>query len=694
METPIIETKNLEVCYSTERRTIHAVRDVSLSIQPGQTLGIVGESGSGKSTLAYAVMGHCGANGEITGGKILFHGNDLSTIPRRERLDILGNRIAMVYQDPQKSLNPSLRIGEQIAEVLRRHKKLSRHDAKTRTIEILEAVHLPDPEGIFSCYPHQLSGGMQQRVVIALALVCNPDLLIMDEPTSGLDVTTEAVILDLISELKSKFRSSIMFITHNLGVIARICDHVAVMYAGEIVEINSLDSIFKQQTHPYTLDLLSCIPKIGLHHTAQRLKSIPGQLPRSGEQMSGCIFEPRCSFSKEKCSKERPPLKEIGPGHYSACFYYDNLELKRQTRETLPELDSETEEPVSERLLTINKLKKTFGSTSRRFIFFGPRVGRQVNAVSDVSLNLSSNETLAIVGESGCGKTTLAHCICGLEEPTSGNILFRNIDITKSAKKRDLLTRREMQIVFQNPDSSLNPQHTIAHIVGRPLKLFHRAKNKDIRKQVIELLELVRLDASYLDRFPAELSGGEKQRVSIARAFAGNPSVVVCDEAVSSLDVSVQASILNLLVRLQVEKGASYLFISHDLSVIQYIADRIHVMYLGHLMETGTVEQIVAPPYHPYTEALLSAIPLPDPTIKQKRIRLEGPVTPSTDNEEGCPFHNRCPRYIGDICKTKYPQRQETNEGHWLLCHIPLEELKDIPSVMTTMTYPHRNEPF
>jgi peptide/nickel transport system ATP-binding protein len=680
--TPLLEIQNLEVRYATEQRTVHAVRGVSLALQAGQTLGIVGESGSGKSTLAFAVMGYCGANGRVTGGRILFKGTDLASLPRREMRRLLGNRIAMVYQDPQKSLNPSIRVGEQIAEVLLRHERLPRRQASERTLRMLEAVHMPDPAGVARSYPHQLSGGMQQRVVIAAALICNPDLLIMDEPTSGLDVTTEAVILDLINELKSGFGSSILFITHNLGVVARICDRVAVMYAGEIVEANSVQGIYARQTHPYTADLLSCVPTLGQQSPRRQLRSIPGQLPRPGGYPAACIYAPRCSLAQARCSAERPALTSIAPGHDTACFFWPDVASRRLV-EAGPGPGDGQRDTQPEVLLEVQGLHKTFDARRRQWLFFGPQVGREVKAVSGVSFDLMASETLAMVGESGCGKSTLARSLCGLEEPTSGRILFRSTDISVGARQRKPATRRAMQMVFQNPDSSLNPKHTLFQIIARPLTLFGLADPRRLRERVAELLETVRLDKSYLDRLPAELSGGEKQRVSIARAFAGDPSIIVCDEAVSSLDVSVQASILNLLTRLQREQGSAYFFISHDLGVIQYIADRILVMYLGYVVETGTVGQIFDPPYHPYTEALLSAVPVPDPRVKQKRIRLEGPVPSPDQPMPGCPFHTRCPRSLGEICRQTPPPWLEAGPGHRIRCHIPLEELRRAPSVMS-----------
>lgn len=687
----ILEIRDLSVNYKSGERTINAVRHVSLELNAGETLGIVGESGSGKSTLAFAVMGYLGSQGHITDGTILFRGTDLNDVRGKARRELLGARIAMVYQDPQASLNPSIRIGEQLAETLRAHRTLSRQAVQARVLELLNAVHLPDSQGVALSYPHQLSGGMQQRVVIAMALALDPDLLILDEPTTGLDVTTEAHILDLVNELKTQFHSAILYITHNLGVVARVCDRVAVMYAGEIVESNSVERIFEHQTHPYTLDLLQCVPRLGTHHRQGSLHAIPGHVPRTPQELPrGCVYAPRCSFARPRCLQERPPLVSISSQHQTACFFWNEL-----TPAATPALTPSAvvrgrdgEELAAERvtegapLLEVGHVTKIFDERTRRFFLAGPLEGREVRAVNDVSIQLGTDETLALVGESGCGKTTLSRCIVGLAAPTQGTMQFQETDITREVSHRPAPVRQALQIVFQNPDSSLNPRHTISQIIGRPLELFHHLSGDELRLRVIELLELVKLDASYLDRYPTQLSGGEKQRVAIARAFAGSPSLVICDEAVSALDVSVQASILNLLVKLQQEQSTSFLFVSHDLGVVQYVADRIAVMYLGEIVETGTVEQIFAPPYHPYTEALLSAIPIPDPHIKQEQIRLEGAVPSAAQHVSGCPFHTRCPRKYGAVCETELPPWQEAGTQHWIRCHIPLQELRALPSAM------------
>ena len=672
---PILQVQNLEASYLTDRGVIKAVRNVSLTIDPAETLGIVGESGCGKSTLAFSIMGYLGVNGRITGGQLLFRGEDLLRKSRRELRRVRGANIAMVYQDPQSALNPSIRVGEQIAEALRAIERLSRRAAEARTLELLEAVHMPDQKGVAQAYPHQLSGGMQQRVVIALALSCNPDVLIMDEPTTGLDVTTEARILDLVNELKAQYDCSILYITHNLGVIARVCDRVAVMYAGEIVEINTARGIFESPGHPYTLDLLNCIPRLGSRYEMQRLRPIRGRAPRSGELLPGCTYEPRCLLAHRKCARGHPPLAPVGLGHQLACFFSDEVVSRESPHDA--ELVPEEEQfgKSGETLLATRDLRMTYDERHRRFFLFGPLVGRQVRAINGVTTEVAGKETLGLVGESGCGKTTLARCIVGLQEPSGGEVHFKGTKMAKTASKRSASTRRGLQIVFQNPDLSLNHRHVVGQIIGRPLRLFHIARGKELRQRLLELLEMVKLDATYLDRYPAELSGGEKQRVAIARAFAGDPNIVVCDEAVSSLDVSVQASILNLLVRLQRENGTSYFFISHDLGVVRYVADRIAVMYLGQFAEVGTVEQVFMPPCHPYTEALLSAIPVPDPRSRQEGIRLEGPVPSVVQAIAGCPFHTRCPRIYGEVCRVTEPPWQHAGGGHVIRCHIPLEEL-------------------
>ena len=690
---PVLQVTDLSIEYRTRGGAVRAVRDVSFAIGRGETFGVVGESGSGKSTLAFAVMGYLSSNAQVSSGRIDYLGEDLLAMPR-ERWDALrGARIAMVYQDPMSSLNPSIIVGEQVAEAITSHEPVSAKVARERTLELFAAVNMPEPAAIFRRYPHQLSGGQQQRVLIAMALANNPDLLIMDEPTTGLDVTTEAQILDLIAELKARFSSAILYISHNLGVIARISDRIGVMYAGQIVEQGPVREVFRRQLHPYTAGLLECLPSLDFGRKDRALKLIEGMIPDLARLPAACSFAPRCPHARERCHNEAPALVEVVPAHLSRCMFWREQEIERAQR-------TESLHSVTQAQLASSALRAADGAnTTQRALLGVENLGRDyvdrkkllglfgteriVHALDGVSLDLAADETLAVVGESGCGKTTLARLIVGLVEPTTGTIRFDGHELEGSAAERGREVRRRLQMVFQNPDSTLNPKRSIGQALARPLALFRGLSGKQAVSEATALLRAVRLDERYLDRLPNQLSGGEKQRVGIARAFATSPDLIVCDEPVSALDVSVQAAILNLLGDLQARAHTAYLFISHDMSVVRYLADRVAVVYLGKIAELGPVERVFAPPWHPYTEALLSAIPVPDPDAAVTPIRLEGPVPSAANPPSGCVFHTRCPRKIGAICEQQVPPARQVPGGHTIVCHIPLETLITVQKPFT-----------
>lgn len=678
-DAPIIQLENLAVTFQTPRGAFRAVRSASLEIARGEVVGLVGESGCGKSTVAFAMMDYLPGTAHVEGA-VRFEGMDISQFTDDELRELRGNRIAMVYQDPITSLNPSMRVGPQVEEVLKHHLDMDSEAAQRRAVELFESVGLADPERIGRRYPHQLSGGMQQRVVIAMALACDPHLLIMDEPTTGLDVTTEATILDLIVELKDRVNAGILFVSHNLGVIARVADRVAVMYAGEIVEEAPVHELFNNPSHPYTAGLLSCVPQPpGDDGVELQLRSIPGAVfDAQLEQTSSCLFVSRCPLGTERCSNSVPPLAVVSDDHISKCFSHtevndgiwgDLLErvVKPAPEETTPALYAED-------------LRKFYGGGRRKYILFGPPVRPPVRALVDVDMRVDGGRTLGIVGESGSGKSTAARAIVGLEARDSGDLQLRGQTLEGDVEDRTSDQRSAMRMVFQNPTASLNPKLPIKHAINRALRKFAGVRRGEIRERAEELMNAVGLDPLYLDRLPSELSGGQQQRVALASAFAANPDLVVADEAVSALDVSVQAQVLNLLEQRQRETGNAYVFITHDLGVVRYVSDDILVLYAGHVAEYGPSEAVLSTPSHPYTEALLSAAPVPDPDAEPTHIRLEGSVPTLRSAFKGCFFAGRCPRKLGDICDTEPPpeQRGPGGDGHMINCHIPVEELEQL----------------
>jgi peptide/nickel transport system ATP-binding protein len=689
---PVLQVKDLRIAYETRYGDVEAVRGVSFEVRQGETIGLVGESGCGKSTIAYGIVNFLGPNGKIVNGSVLFQGNELVGRSERELKKLRGNRIAMVYQDPMQALNPSVQVGEQLTEMLTYHQPVSFDEAWERSVAMLKRVYMPDPDAVMNRYPHQISGGQQQRVVIAMAMLNNPPLLIMDEPTTALDVTVEAAVLDLIEELKSEFNAANLFITHNLGVVARVSDSVCVMYAGEQVELGPVRDIFHSPSHPYTMGLLASVPLLGESKHESILTPIRGRVPPPSERpRNACVFAPRCDYATEECVAARPPLKQVSPSQAARCIYAGHIDQRRRiSKRTTVSVPDETHEPSGEEVLFMDGLKVYYPQESNSLVsLFGLGEKKFVRAVDDVSLHVAKGRTLGVVGESGCGKSTLVKGLIGLEPVTAGDVHFLGLDATQQVSERDTKLIREMQMVFQNPDSTLNPSYTVGWQIARPIKRFKTVPKKQVKEEVIKLLRAVRLGESYYNRLPRQLSGGEKQRVGIARALASRPDLIICDEPVSALDVSVQAAVINLLLEIQQVFGSSMIFIAHDLSVVRFFSDDIAVMYLGQIVEIGPAETIYAPPYHPYTEALLSAVPIPDPDAEQKEIRLAGNVPSALNPPPGCRFHTRCPRRDmlpdgGRICERQVPPWRESGKGHRILCHIPLQELMTIEPVVHT----------
>ncbi len=682
IKTPVLQVEDLAISYETRKGDVPAVRDVSFEIMRGEAHGIVGESGCGKSTVAFGIVNFLGRNGRIVDGHILFQGQDLVGQAPEELRRIRGDRIAMVYQDPMQALNPSMRLGDQMSEVLIVHRDMEKAAAEEKCVEMLKRVYMADPANVMRRYPHQISGGQQQRVVIAMALLNDPALLIMDEPTTALDVTVEAAVLDLIAELQRVFDTAIMYISHNLGVVARVSTKVGVMYAGEIVERATVREVYLHPFHPYTQGLMRCVPRLGMDKRSSFLYPIPGRVPSPANLPPGCIFEPRCDYARERCRLKKPELRQMEPGHWARCHFAEEVAQMgwEPPEEMLADLATPLEyDRAAEPILKISHAKTYYEAPSKQLIG-GEKL--YVKAVDDVSITVQKGETLGVVGESGCGKSTLVKTIIGMERPSGGEFEFMGVDVSTPVSQRDLSIIQELQMVFQNPDSTLNPSFTVGAQIGRPLRRFNTVPKEQIRGEVVRLLGMMKLGERYYDRLPRQLSGGEKQRVGIARAIAARPELVLCDEPVSSLDVSVQAAVLNLLMEIQAELGTTLIFIAHDLSVVRFFCDHIAVMYLGQIVEFGPSEAIYAPPYHPYTEALLSAVPIPDPSVEQKHIRLSGNVPSALNPPSGCRFRTRCPRLLGEICETEAPC-QHVSDEHRIHCHIPLEELRKMEVVIT-----------
>ncbi len=663
--TAALALEDLEVVYTVRGVDRVVLRGVSFSIAPGEAYGLVGESGCGKSTTAYAALRYLPRNGKIVSGRVLVAGDDVTSMTTSQLQHFRATEASMVYQDPAQAMNPSVKIGRQLIESFTLLGQ-SKSDAQTSALEALRRVRIADPVRVMDRYPFQLSGGMQQRVVIAMALACDPKLLVLDEPTTGLDATVEAEVLDLVRVLRKESNAAVLLIAHNLGIIRSLCDRVGVMYAGRIVEEGPSYQVFDDPQHPYTVGLLRSLPRHGVRKTERALATIPGILPLIGSDLPTCVFVDRCPLADDTCHSEVPPVVPVGTDglHFTRCHHPDRIP---ELVEALPDVPIGILAPsdTNPDVLELTHLSKTFRQRSVN-----------VPALVDVDLQLAEGETLGIVGESGSGKSTLAKTILGIESADDGGtVSLDGNTVAPNTSSRSTDDKRAMQMVFQNPDSALNRSWSVRRILMRSVEKLTGIKGDEANKRVEALAAHLRLTPRHLDLKPRQLSGGLKQRVAIARAFAGDPRIVVCDEPTSALDVSVQAAILNLLADLQSEEKTSYVFITHDMGVVRYLADRIAVMYLGRIQEVGPTDDVFNGPNHPYTEALLSAIPSVDgePT---SRIRLEGEIPSPANPPSGCVFHPRCPRAIAGVCEVTEPPLLEVAPGHAMRCHIPIDELR------------------
>ncbi|MDH6115010.1 peptide/nickel transport system ATP-binding protein [Kitasatospora sp. MAP12-15] len=673
---PLLELIGLRTEIRLKRSVVHALDGIDLSVEAGETLGIVGESGCGKTMTAMSIMQLLPNGGSVTGGQVLLEGRDLLTLAPDEMSTVRGNDIGMIFQDPTTSLNPTMTIGKQISESVRIHRHVSRKEAHERAVEALSLVGMPSPAQRALVYPHELSGGMRQRAMIAMALANEPKLLIADEPTTALDVTIQKQILELIDDLKHQLGMAVILVTHDLGVIAGRADKIAVMYAGKVVETTSTQALFANPRHPYTEALFASLPERGAE-SGERLYSIPGLPPDLTAPPAGCRFAMRCRYAVDACRSAEPPLTGNVPGHRYACI----LPVGRPGlhTEALPVAAATTGTPaaasrdstLTEPLLRIDGLVKEYAVTSGLVL---RRTVGTVSAVAGVSLTVHQGETLGLVGESGCGKTTVGKLIVGLETPTSGSLVFDGQDLAALPRTARRRVRRDVQLMFQDSYAAMNPRMLVSSIMREPLDI-HRVDSQAERdRRIREIFELVGLPLSALERYPHEFSGGQRQRVGLARALALRPRLIVADEPVSALDVSIQSQVLNLMKDLQGELGLSYLFISHDLSVIRYLSDRIGVMYLGKLVEIGPAESVYSRPVHHYTRGLLDTIPVADPAVEKAKSShgIAGELPSAIDPPSGCRFRTRCAA-AQEICATTEPALTAYGpDNHLAACHFPL----------------------
>lgn len=670
---PLLELRDLDTDIALRRGTVHALDGVSLEVAPGQTLGIVGESGSGKTMTALSIMGLLPSGGRVAGGQILFEGRDLRSLPPDEVRRIRGVRMGMVFQDPLTSLNPTMRIGAQVAEPLRVHERVGRAEARERAVEILRRVGMPRPERIVDSYPHELSGGMRQRVAIAMALVCSPSLLIADEPTTALDVTTQRQILELIDDLREEFGMAVILVTHDLGVIAGRADRVAVMYAGRVVETAATEQLFHTPRHRYTEALMQALPESAIRENGghDRLNSIPGLPPDLSGPLTGCRFAPRCSYVGDDCRTTDPSL--IPGAHQHACLHPVPAPTGAVTgpvpARTEPAATPVTAAPelAAAPVLSVRNLVKNYPAHGGGLL---RRSAGQVSAVADVSFEVRPGETFGLVGESGCGKSTVGRLSVGLEQPSAGQIVLDGTDLTDLTGRERRRMHRQVQLMFQDSYAAMNPRMRVDAILAEPLEIQKVGDGAARQARIATLLDQVGLSRRALERYPHEFSGGQLQRIGLARSLALRPRLIVGDEPVSALDVSIQAQVLNLMRDLQRELGLAYIFISHDLSVVDYMADRIGVMYLGKLVEIGPARDVVRAARHPYTQALVDAVPsiTPSSAAAGDGMTIRGELPSALDPPTGCRFRTRCPRAV-QICTTEPPL---VGGLHQVACHLPL----------------------
>ena len=668
MTTPVIDIHNISVGFTGKSgATLPVLRNIDLTVAEGESIGIVGESGSGKSTLALAAMGFLKRGLRLLDGSVTFRGQDMFSRTRPELEKIRGGELALIPQNSGQSLTPTLRIGAQLIEALRLHSSVPASEHVAKAAELLGQVRLPDPKAILSRFPHELSGGQQQRVAVAMALAGEPHALLLDEPTTGLDVTTQAHILELLREIARERGMAMVYVSHDLGAIARVCDRVVVMYAGEVVLEGTTRQVLKTPAHPYARGLLASIPRLADQHLPVALDGRP---PAPGGAGVGCSFVDRCALAQDRCRSERPALAALPDGERARCFYSDKAaELSLAGTGAVP-VELQADGPPA---LQLGDLSISYHQPG----LFDKLLGRaetRVATIDDIDITVRRGETLGLVGESGSGKSTILKSVAGLLPPAGGTITFAGGEaLAPVVENRPPEHLRRIQLIFQNPDDSLNPRQTIAEILEQPLRLYFGLTGQALHDRSIEILNRVRLGGHYLDRLPSQLSGGEKQRVAIARAFAADPELVLCDEVTSALDVSVQAAVLDLLNELKEKQGTTYVFVSHDLAVVKALSDRVAVLYQGRLCEIGPSDQVYATPSHPYTEVLLGAVLEPDPDTAPTLAADD--VVELSPPARGCPFQRRCPRKIGSICDTEIPPWHRSADGHAIRCHHGIDEL-------------------